>query len=314
VKVIFFGTPQFAADVLEHLFEQEIEIVAIVTKPDKPKGRSGVPAPSPVKMKANSLKSHIPIFQPDLVSKAELAEVFSSFQADLFVVVAYGEIIKQHLLDMPKLGCINLHASLLPKYRGAAPIQQCLINGEIESGITIMQMVKKMDAGDIIKMVKVPIDPDITYGELEKVLCEVGKKALVDVILEFQKNTIQRIPQDDSKATFCPKIELEGCKINWDAPAQTVHNLVRGVNPRPGAWSYVKIKDKLLRLKVNKTQLLEEIKGDSGKIIKYGPDSLIISCREGAVSLLEVQLEGKKAMLAKEMIRGIPPHEFVIEI
>src|ERR1700722_12681047 len=168
MKVIFFGTPPFAAHVLEYLLSQCIHVAAVVTKPDRPKGRSRVPLPTPVKLIAQQQIPPIPVYQPELVSDPEFADVLIPYQADLFVVVAYGEIIKQHLLDMPKLGCINLHASLLPKYRGAAPIQRCILEGETETGVTIMHMVKKMDAGDIIKTVKIPIHPDRTYGDLEK--------------------------------------------------------------------------------------------------------------------------------------------------
>src|ERR1700722_14416890 len=167
MKVIFFGTPPFAAHVLEYLLSQCIHVAAVVTKPDRPKGRSRVPLPTPVKLIAQQQIPPIPVYQPELVSDPEFADVLIPYQADLFVVVAYGEIIKQHLLDMPKLGCINLHASLLPKYRGAAPIQHSIIHGDTITGVTIMHMVKKMDAGDMIETVTVPIGPNASFPEIE---------------------------------------------------------------------------------------------------------------------------------------------------
>jgi methionyl-tRNA formyltransferase len=313
MKVIFFGTPQFAANVLDYLCTHEVEIAAIVTKPDKPKGRSGALIPTPVKAMASARLPSVPVFQPELVSSPDFANVLPSFQADLFVVVAYGEIIKQHLLDMPRLGCINLHTSLLPKYRGAAPIQRCLMEGESESGVTIIHMAKKMDAGDIIKRVEVPIGRDTTFGELENQLCSLGSKAMLDVVHAFEDGIIQRTPQDHSMATFAPKIELEDCEIDWHRSAQEIHNLVRGVNPYPGAWCRVSVRGKPLRLKISRTELVVDPQGKPGEIVNYGPSGLIVSCSAGAVCLLDVQLEGKKAMSAEEMMRGIPQTEFSIE-
>ena len=312
MKVIFFGTPPFAAHVLEYLLSHSIHVAAVVTKPDRPKGRSRVPLPTPVKLIAQQQIPPIPVYQPELVSDPEFADVLIPYQADLFVVVAYGEIIKQHLLDMPKLGCINLHASLLPKYRGAAPIQRCILEGETETGVTIMHMVKKMDAGDIIKTVKIPIHPDSTYGELEQDLCDAGEKALLEVIHDFGRNRIEREPQNHSLATFAPKIELEDCKIFWGRPAKEIHNLVRGVNPHPGAWCYVKIRQKPLRLKIHRTEYLIGYKGVPGEILSYGSEGLIIACGEEAVRLVEVQLEGKKSLSAEELMKGIPKAEFAI--
>ncbi len=309
MKIVFFGTPQFAADTLEFLLQNNIEVVAVVTKPDRPKGRSAVPQPTPVKLVAAAQHPPIPVFQPELVSDLEFAPILSAFNADLFVVVAYGEIIKQHLLDMPPIGCINVHASLLPKYRGAAPIQRCIIDGETESGVTIMHMVRKMDAGDIIKMVKTPIGPNMTYGELEKVLCKLGSQALLEVIRDFENKIFHRLSQDHSLATFAPKIELEECEIHWNLHAQQIHNRVRGVNPHPGAWCKVKIKDNILRLKLYKTLVENNLHGTPGDIMKYDAEGFIIACGQGALRLLEVQLEGKKAMPFADLIRGIPKQD-----
>lgn len=307
MKVVFFGTPPFAAEVLDYLLKNGIEVAAVISKPDRPKGRSGTPVPTPVKTVALAQQPPLPVFQPEIVSNLEFAEVLQSFQADLFVVVAYGEIIKQHLLDMPRLGCINLHASLLPKYRGAAPIQRCLIDGEKETGATIMYMVRKMDAGDMIETVKIPISPDLSFGELEHQLCEAGKKLLLKVLQDLEQGQIQRIAQDHEKATLAPKIELEDCEIDWNQSAQMIHNLVRGVNPYPGAWCYIKVKEETKRLKIWQTQVINDaVSAKPGTILSQTQEDLILSTSQGALRLLEVQLEGKKRMNSRELLRGIP--------
>lgn len=310
MKIVFFGTPQFAANVLSNLLKHKFDIVAVITKPDRPVGRSGTPVPPPVKVVAESHNPPIPLFQPELVSLPDFATTLEQFQADLFIVVAYGEIIKQHLLDMPKIACINIHASLLPKYRGAAPIQRCIINGETETGITIMHMVKKMDAGDMIKKAIVPIGPNTTYGELEQQLCKAGSELIVETIREFEAGTSQREPQDHALATLAPKIELENCEINWNQSAQQIHNLVRGVNPHPGAWCFVNVKGQSKRLKLIQTRVVEETENNAppGTILpSSNKNSLVVQCGMGSVAILELQLEGKKAMPTEDLMRGIPP-------
>ena len=301
MKIVFFGTPEFAAKVLDALLRHQFNIAAVVTKPDRPKGRSGVPVPGPVKSLA--LLNRIPLYQPEIVSAPEFSPILQAYDADVFVVVAFGEIIKQHLLDMPKSGCINVHASLLPKYRGAAPIQRCIIDGEKESGVTIMHMVKKMDAGDMIETVTVPIGPEMTFGELEDELCAKGTDLLIKVLRDFQEGRINRVPQDHSKATLAPKIELEDCQILWTADAQSIHNLVRGVNPHPVAWCLVEARGQAKRLKVLKTKVMAGISGTPGSILSAGKE-LIVACGKDALKLVEIQLEGKKPMPAEEFLRG----------
>lgn len=304
MKIIYFGTPIFAAEVLEFLLQQGVEVVAVISKPDRAKGRSKTPVPTPVKLIAEA--AHIPIYQPEMVSDLDFAETLNQYHADLFVVVAFGEIIKQHLLDMPKLGCINLHASLLPKYRGAAPIQRCIIEGETSSGVTIMHMVRKMDAGDMIEIVEVPIGPETTFGELEQTLCDVGKQALLKVIHAFNKGKSAQTPQDHTKATMAPKIELEDCEIKWDRPAEKIHNLVRGSNPYPGAWCWIKLRGEPKRLKIIRTRVVPYPHAEPGTILN--PDqpnaNLLIAAGDQSIELLEVQLEGRKVMSSAEFTRG----------
>lgn len=308
MKIVFFGTPIFSAEVLEYLLERGVEIVAVISKPDKPKGRSRDPVPTPVKIIARKLCPQIPVYQPEIVSSPEFSEILKNLEADLFVVVAFGEIIKQNLLDMPSLGCINLHTSLLPKYRGAAPIQRCIIAGETESGVTIMHMVRKMDAGDMIETVKVPIGPETTFGELEQTLCDIGKQALLEVICKFMSGALAGIPQDNSLATLAPKIELEDCEIKWDQPAKKIHDLVRGVNPYPGAWCIIYIRGEPKRLKINRTRLVPYPFAPPGTILNLeNPHAnLLIATENQAIELLEIQLEGRKLMSSAEFTRGIP--------
>lgn len=311
MKVVFFGTPTFAAETLKYLLDNHVNIVAVISKPDRPKGRSATPIPTPVKAVLLERKSQIPCFQPEQVSSLEFATILSSFQADLFVVVAYGEILKQHVLDMPRLACVNLHASLLPKYRGAAPIQRCIINGEKESGVTIMHMVRKMDAGDMIEKVTVPITENMTFGELELLLCEVGKVALLDVIEKFSTGKpLLATPQNHELATMAPKLELEDCEIHWNQPAQNIHNLVRGVNPYPGAWCFINIKGEKKRFKIIRTLIVDQPPDLSpGQILFLSKNSLIVATADQALQPIEVQLEGKKAMPMDEFLRGILPDQ-----
>lgn len=307
MKVIFFGTPEFSAEVLSYLIKNGIQIVAVITKPDRPKGRSGAPVPTPVKLIAESL--NIPYYQPAIVSEPDFAPILQKYDADLFVVVAYGEIIKQHLLDMPKMGCINVHTSLLPKYRGAAPIQRSIIDGELVTGVTVMHMVRKMDAGDIIKQVEIPIGPNATFPEIESSLCKAGCEALLQVINDLEKGVATRTPQNHEHATLAPKIELEDCEIRWDKPAQTLHNLVRGVFPEPGAWCYVTVKGQKKRLKINATHVNDK-SGAPGEILSYGKEGLVVGCGSESLKIVDLQLEGKKAMPAEELMRGIPKEHF----
>lgn len=302
-RIVFFGTPEFAARTLEYLLEQNYPVIAVVSKPDKPIGRSLAPQPTPVKKVAE--KYGLPLFQPEKVSADGPADVLQSLGADIFVVVAYGEIIKQRLLDMPPLGCINVHASLLPKYRGAAPIQRSIMDGEKVTGVTIMHMVKQMDAGDIIDTVEVPIGEETTYGELADLLCVAACPLLAKTIMKIAEGTAARTPQNHAEATMAPKIELEDCEVQWSRPAQAIHDLVRGSNPEPGAWCSVFVKGENKRLKVYKTQAVSTLGGTPGEILEWGPKKVVIACGEGAIELLQVQLEGKKSMSAAEMARGI---------
>lgn len=304
MKIVFFGTPHIAAEVLDYLLKNNVNIVGVISKPDKPQGRSGTPVPVPVKIVAQNHNPSLPVYQPEKVSSPDFAPTLQAFNADLFVVVAYGEILKQHVLDMPKLACINMHASLLPKYRGAAPIQRAIINGEAESGVTIMHMVKQMDAGDMIKIVKIPITQEMTAGELENEIAAKGSKALLEVIQAYQTTIPPATPQDHTQMTLAPKIELVDCEVKWDQPAEKIHNLIRGVNPEPGAWCQIQLNQQPKRLRLFKTHVVPNLTGTPGQVLQYGKNSFTIACKTGALELLEVQLEGKKRMPAADLMRG----------
>jgi len=304
MKVVFFGTPPFAAQVLEFLIQKGVEIAAVISKPDKAQGRSSQLVPTPVKLIAQ--KYNLPLYQPEKVSADEFADVLPKYHADLFVVVAYGEIIKQHMLDIPRLACINVHASLLPKYRGAAPIQRAIIDGETETGITIMHMVRKMDAGDIIKQTKVPISANETYGELEAKLCEAACPLLLEVIHDFDRDIEQRTIQDESLVTYAPKIEAETSLIDWSKSAQEIHNLIRGLIPFPEALCYVELKGEKKRLKILSAQPTEtESPLGVAQICISKKEGIIIGCGEGALHLNRLKLEGKKEMSSREFVLGL---------
>jgi methionyl-tRNA formyltransferase len=313
MKIIFFGTPLFAAKVLEELAKLSIEIVAIVTKPDKPQGRSLKLQPPYVKLFAEKLLPGVPFFQPPKCSTAEFAEILRGFQADLFVVVAYGEIIKQEVLDIPRFGCINVHASLLPNYRGAAPIQRALMNGEKETGISIIQLVREMDAGDILHIEKVPIELDTTFTELEEMLCDAGSRSLLKVLQDFEKGTVSKTAQNHSLATFASKITPEECFIDWKRPALSIHNLIRAVTPHPGAWCFVSVRGQKKRIKILRSACDLDLKINPGVIHQEGKN-LAIGTSDGAIWLKEIQLEGKQAMPIHELLNGVPAKDIKFEL
>ncbi len=305
MRIVFFGTSFFAARILAKLIENNYQIVAIVTRPDRMKGRNLKASPPPVKEMAEKLCPQIPIFQPEKASLPEFADILKPFAADLFIVVAYGEIIKKNLLEMPKVGCINIHASLLPKFRGAAPIQRSLMEGEKETGITIIEMTPQMDAGDILAMEAISIPEEMTFRELDEQLCALSVKLLFNVIGQFQEGKITRMVQDHTLATFAPKLTAEEERIDWNLPAQKIHHLIRALSPSPSAWCQIKIGSDLKRLKVKKAQVVHDLQGCPGELLSFGKEGWVVACGLQALRLIEVQLEGKKAMSAEECIRGI---------
>lgn len=302
MRIIFFGTPQFASTILHYLIDQKVEVMAVVTRPDKPRGRSGKPAYSPVKELA--LSKNLPIYQPHKASSEAFAAFLRTLDADFFIVAAYAEILKQNILDIPRFGCLNVHGSILPKYRGAAPVQRAIMAGEKQTGVTIMKLALEMDAGDILAIRKTEITPDMTAGELMEILADQGKVALFEVMRDIKQGTITPIKQNPSLATFAKKIKPEDAEVNWTLSAETLHNLIRGVTPNPGAWCWVEIKGEKKRLLLKKT-LLYPTSGLPGDILSQSPTELIVGCGEGSLRLLEIQLEGKKSLPVDVFLRGI---------
>jgi methionyl-tRNA formyltransferase len=299
-KIVYFGTPAFAAECLEYLLDHNVEIVAVVTQPERPKGRSLQMTPSEVKTLVLSKAPHIPIFQPEKASTASFLEEIAHLKPDLFVVVVYGQILSQKLLDIPRFGSINVHPSLLPKFRGAAPIQRCLISGETETGVSIQKLVRQMDAGDVLDVSKISISADITYGELQEQLLEIAKPLLLKVIRKFEHGVPDGVPQNHELVTYASKIELDEGEIDWNRSSQEIHNLIRAFSPRPGAWVWINSSNERKRLKILRSQLVEG-QGHPGTLLSEQP---IVACGKGAIRLLEVQPEGKKIMKASDWLRG----------
>lgn len=313
MRLVFFGTPIFAARILEYLVSQGHTIVAIVTRPDKPRGRSQQLQPSAVKALAQEKWPEIPLFQPTKASTEPFAEQLKNLKPDVFIVVAYGEIIKENLLKVPSKMCVNIHGSILPKYRGAAPIQRALMAGEKETGITIIEMVLQMDAGDILGIEKVEIGTETNFTELRDALCEMSGPLVERVLEKIERGTVRKIPQNHAEATFAPKITSEDRIIHWEKSAEELHNQIRALSPDPGALCTVEVKGQKKSLLVKRAKKNLNLSGAPGQTLVYQKNEWTVACGSGAISLLEIQLEGKKAMKIDEFIRG-NPHPITVKI
>ncbi len=312
MRVVFFGTPEIAKEALEFLFHHGVEIVAVVTKPDKPKGRSSTPVPPPVKVWV--LKEHpsLPFYQPEKASTPEMLECLKALSPDLFVVVAYGEILKQSLLDLARWGAINLHASLLPRWRGAAPIQRAIEAGDTETGVSIIKLVQKMDAGPVLLKKEMPLNETIRSSELFDALSVIGREALLEVIQKLTNSVVKEEIQDETKVTHAAKLTPEGCQIDWNLDGKKLHNLVRAAYPNPVAWTEVIIKGEKKKLNILESRYREEIELPPAELY-VSKKEVIVGAGKGALQLLQVQQEGKKAMNAPDWLRGIQGHiEFVL--
>lgn len=299
MKIVFFGTPVFASDCLEFLLDHGLHIIAVVTQPDRPQGRSLQVTPSAVKTSVLARKLQIPILQPEKASDPLFLEEIAKLKPDLFVVVVFGQLLPQKLLDIPSLGSINVHPSLLPKFRGAAPIRRALMEGEQETGVVIQKMIRQMDAGDVLAVEKVEIAPEMNHGELEALLLGMSKPLLLKVIHQYEKGEPQGAPQDHEKATFAPKITTEEGEIHWEEPAEKIHNKIRALSPKPGAWVWVQLGKEKKRLKILRSKVAQG-HGAPGEFF-----SDVVICGQQAIQLLEVQPEGKKAMSGADWLRGV---------
>ena len=293
------GTPDFAVGTLEEIIKAGHEVVLVVTQPDKPKGRSGALQFPPVKECA--VAHGIEVFQPKKIREAENVEYLRKYNADIIVVAAFGQLLPKSILDMPKYGCINVHASLLPKYRGAAPIQWSILNGDAVTGVTIMQMDVGMDTGDMIAKREIVIGEEETGGGLFDKLAEVGAKLCVDTMVDIENGTAARTPQNADEATHVSMISKELGNIDWNKSAMEIERYVRGLNPWPSAFTKLDGKS----FKIWKAKVVNENTNEKpGTIVQVEKGCLNVQTGEGVLSLLEVQLEGKKRMEADAFLRG----------
>jgi len=297
VRVAFWGTPEFAAPALRALVGEGFEVVGVVTQPDKPQGRSRQIILSPVKQIA--IDEEIPLFQPKNARDPELFENLQKRKPDISVVVAYGHILPQKIIDLPKLGTLNIHASLLPALRGAAPIQAAIRQGLMETGVTVMRVIPALDAGPILLQADTPIFDDETYGELQVRLSELGALTLVEAMTLVSLGKAEEIPQDDSRATYVAKVTRESSRINWMDSALEISRLIRASDPKPGAFTKTPKGD----VKLFGPKVMDGIKGEPGEVLD-ATGELVVACGLDAIRISGVQPEGKSRMTAHEWVRG----------
>ncbi len=297
LRVVFMGTPEFACPTLQRLVERGHEVVAVVTQPDRPKGRGQKPVPPPVKELAE--RHGIQVLQPARVRAPEFVEQLREIAPDLVVVVAFGQILPKSLLEIPRYGCINVHASLLPRYRGAAPLNWCIINGETETGVTTMLMDVGLDTGDMLVKKATPIDPEEDARSLHDRLSILGAEALDDTLGLLAAGRLSPEKQDDSLSCYAPMLKKEDGLIDWNREPVAVRNLVRGMNPWPGAFTYLDGK----LVKVFRVATGEGL-GVPGTVLKADREGIEVACNGGSLILLELQLEGKKRLFARDFLAG----------
>ncbi|MDR6997955.1 methionyl-tRNA formyltransferase [Neobacillus niacini] len=299
-KIVFMGTPDFSVPVLRRIIDDGYEVIGVVTQPDRPVGRKKVLTPPPVKVEA--LKHEIPVYQPEKIRERYELEKILALEPDLIVTAAFGQILPKELLDAPPLGCINVHASLLPELRGGAPIHYAIIQGKKKTGITIMYMVEKLDAGDIITQVEVPITDEDNVGTLHDKLSKAGADLLSDTIPKLAAGSLTPISQEDAAASFASNIKREQEKIDWSKTGEEIYNHIRGLNPWPVAFT-------VMNGQVLKIWQTEKVPGSKseipGTIIEIEQDGLVVSTgNETAIKITELQPSGKTKMTSKDFLRG----------
>ncbi len=302
MKIVYMGTPDFAVPPLRSLLSTEYEVAAVVTQPDKPKGRGKALMPTPVKEEA--VKHGIPVYQPEKVRDPEFVEKLRELNPDLIVVAAFGQIIPESVLNMPRFGCINIHASLLPKYRGAAPIQYAVIDGEKESGVTIMKMGKGLDTGDMIARAVVPLAEDETGGSLFEKLSSAGAGLLVKTLPDiFAGTAVYEKQPEESPTPYAAMITKKMGLLDFSKSAEELERLVRGLNPWPSAYTFLNGKNlKIWKAAADMTG--EEEKNIPGTVVKADEEGICVACGAGKLILKEIQLEGKKRMDSESFLRG----------
>ena len=299
-NIMFMGTPEISATCLSRLIEDGHGICAVITREDKPRGRGNVMTPTPVKTLA--MEHGIPVHTPATLRDEAFADLLNTYKPEIIVVVAYGKILPLNVIEYPKYGCVNLHVSLLPKYRGAAPMQRAIMEGEKETGVTVMYMAEGLDTGDIISVEKFPILPEDDFEAIHDRSAEVGGKLLSETIEKIYLGTADRIKQDDSLACYAKKVEKEDCKVDFTLPAARLDCIIRGVTPIPGAFAYLNGK----MLKINKATVVSG-KGRPGEVIDLsdkGDGFVTVACGEGALKITLLIPEGKGKMSAGAFVRG----------
>ena len=299
--VVFFGTPAFAVPTLEALLGSRHQVIGVVTQPDRPRGRGQKTTASPVKEAA--MAAGISVLQPQSVKAPDVAPALAAMQADIAVVAAYGQILTEQLLATPRLGMINVHASLLPKYRGAAPVHRSIIDGDNETGVTIMRIVKALDAGPMLAVERVPIGSDLTSSELERELGRAGAQLLVRTLDGIASGTIRETPQDDTKATYAPRLTKDDGRVDWSSPAVRIHNLIRGLHPWPHAVTFSGGQRLILHRSRPSAVASAAL---PGTILDASADQVRVATGDGTLDLLEIQAEGKRPMPVREFLAGNP--------
>ena len=299
MRVVFMGTPDIAATCLSKILDDGFQVVGVYTQPDRPKGRGMKMVYSPVKEVA--LQHDLPVFQPENFREDDTVEQLKALQPDVVAVVAYGRILPQRVLDVAPKGFINIHASILPQYRGSAPYQWAVLDGQQETGVTAMYLCREMDAGDMIDVARTPIGPDETAGELLDRLAVLGAELLSKTLSRVERGEAAGIPQDDSKATYAPMLDKSMCAIDWTRTAQQIHNHVRGLHPWPVATAELAG----TKFKIHATAVVDGC-GQPGTILGLTKTGLRVACGEGAIEVRSLQAEGGKRMAAPDYFRGHP--------
>ncbi|MFC4712496.1 methionyl-tRNA formyltransferase [Planococcus dechangensis] len=298
-KIVFMGTPAFSAPILRMLVEQGYEVALVVTQPDRPVGRKKILTPTPVKEQALALD--LPVYQPERLKDPEQAQKILDLQPDLIVTAAFGQILPTAILEAPKLGAINVHASLLPEYRGGAPIHQAIIDGKKETGVTIMYMVDRLDAGDIISQITVPIEEMDHTGSMFEKLSIAGKELLQETLPSIIDGTNARTPQDEQHVTFARNISREQERIDWNKSARELYNQVRGLHPWPVAFTSLGG----INVKIWWAELADSANiSQPGEVLELTEDAIIVQTGDGALAIKELQPAGKKRMTAQDYLRG----------
>ena len=298
MRIVFMGTPDFAACTLQAVYEAGHEVVLAVTQPDRPKGRGGKVSMSEVKQYA--AEKDIAVYQPERIRDAAAVEELRRYDPELIVVAAFGQILPKEILEMPEYGCINVHASLLPRLRGASPIQTAILEGDSETGVTIQQMGEGLDTGDIISQRSIEIESDDTGGSLFDKLAKLGAELTVDTIAAIAEGRAQAVPQDEERATYAAKIDKKMGHIDYSRPAAEICRMIRALNPWPSAYTYIDGK----LMKVWKARAGEDVKDEAGCVSEVTKDYVRVACSEGSLVLEEVQIEGKKRMAVHDLLLG----------